>query len=235
MHLLHILITLLFITLGIEGLSQVYITGAMKDVMWNGELAGKIDLDTIADKAHLYGLGPVEKLAGELLVMDGKCYRSYVVSETEMKVIEGFDVKAPFFGYAKITEWQEVNLPANITTIADLEVFIDKRTLDAERPFFFKVRANVASATIHIVNLPEGATVASPDEAHQGLTKYQLQHEEVDILGFFSTEHKAVLTHHDTFVHLHLITANRQKMGHLDEVQFESGTSKLYLPAKSNR
>jgi acetolactate decarboxylase len=57
---------------------------------------------------------------------------------------------------------------------------------------------------------------------------YSLGSEEVEIIGFFSTEHQAVFTHHDTYVHLHLMTKDESKMGHLDEVVFDE--MKLYLP-----
>lgn len=58
------------------------------------------------------------------------------------------------------------------------------------------------------------------------------KNEQSEIIGFFSTEHKAILTHHDTYLHMHLITKDRQKMGHLDEVLFKKGMMKLYLPTE---
>lgn len=94
----------------------------------------------------------------------------------------------------------------------------------------FKLSGIVDLATIHIVNLPKGSKVSSPDEAHKGQKNYKVKNEQSEIIGFFSTEHKAIFTHHDTFLHMHLITADRQKMGHLDEVVFKKGTMKLYLP-----
>lgn len=42
----------------------------MRNVMWKGELAGIIQMDTISDKKGLYGLGPIEFLGGEVMVMD---------------------------------------------------------------------------------------------------------------------------------------------------------------------
>lgn len=75
-------------------------------------------------------------------------------------------------------------------------------------------------------------TVSSPDEAHQGQKNYTLYNEQSEIIGFFSTEHKAIFTHHDTYLHMHLITADRQKMGHLDDVRFKKGTMMLYLPTR---
>ena len=76
--------------------NAVKVVGAMKNVMRKGQLFGTITLDTIANKKHLYGLGPVEFLTGELLIVDGKAYQSTVISEKTMKVEENFNVKAPF-------------------------------------------------------------------------------------------------------------------------------------------
>jgi acetolactate decarboxylase len=176
------------------------------------------------------GFGPVEYLSGEILIIDGKSYKSTVISDTTMKVEETFDIKAPFFGYANISNWRAYRLPDSIQTLQQLETYLDNITQNAPRPFIFKLSGRIEEATIHIVNLPKGTKVSSPEEAHRGQVNYKLENEETDIIGFFSTMHKAIFTHHDTYMHLHLITKDRRKMGHLDEVLFKSGTIKLYLP-----
>jgi acetolactate decarboxylase len=210
----------------------VKIVGEMKNVMWKGQLYGNIKLDTITNKTNLYGLGPVEYLSGEILIIDGKSYISTVVFDTTMKVEETYNINAPFFGYANISKWTEQVLPDSIQTIQQLETYLDKVTKNSPRPFMFKLSGTVEQATIHIVNLPKGSKVSSPDEAHKGQKNYELKNEQSEIIGFFSTEHKAIFTHHDTFLHMHLITADRQKMGHLDEVLFKKRTMKLYLPTE---
>ncbi|WP_341903421.1 acetolactate decarboxylase [Fluviicola taffensis] len=210
--------------------SSIQIVGAMKNVMWKGQLYGTLDLDTISNKHHLFGLGPVEFLTGELLIIDGKAYKSSVLTDSTMQVEETFQAKAPFFGYANINSWSEQDLPDHIRTISQLESFLEKITKKSNRPFFFQLKGRIEKAQIHVVNLPKGSTVSSPEEAHQGQTNYFLTNEEVDILGFFSTEHKAIFTHHDTYLHMHLITSDKQKMGHLDDFLFREGTFKLYLP-----
>lgn len=123
-------------------------------------------------------------------------------------------------------------MPDSIQTIQQLEIYLDKTTKTAKRPFMFKLNGRVESAIIHVVNLPKGSKVTSPEEAHEGLTNFELENQHLDILGFFSTEHKAIFTHHDTFLHMHLLTTDKLKMGHLDEVKLEKGTVKLYLPAE---
>ena len=117
----------------------VKLVGEMKNVMWKGELFGNINLDTISNKTHLFGLGLVENLAGEILIIDGKSYKSTVTSNTTMNVEETYDIKAPFFGYANISSWSEQRLPDSIQTIQQLETYLDKVTKNSPRPFMFKL------------------------------------------------------------------------------------------------
>jgi acetolactate decarboxylase len=200
----------------------------MKNVMWKGALAGTINLDTIPNKKGLYGLGPQSYLRGELLINNGKSYLSKVTSDSTMQVERTFDVTAPFFVYANVNKWKEIALPNTVKTINDLEKFVQQKTSEIKKPFALKLIGSVSNATIHIQNLPEGTKVSSPDEAHQGQTNYTIQNEAAEIIGFYSTEHQGIFTHHDSFLHLHLITKDALKMGHLDAL--EIGTMKLYLP-----
>lgn len=207
---------------------DIQVVGAMKDAMWKGELFSKIDLDTINDRKGLYGLGPQIQLTGELLILDGKSYVSKVEPDSTMVVDETYNTGAPFFVYGNVTEWKTVKVPEAVTNIEALETFVDEQSKKMKRPFAFKVSGRVSDATIHIQNLPPNSKVSSPQEAHVGQTDYKLKDENIDIVGFFSTEHKTVFTHHDTYIHLHLITKDRSKMGHLDHATFEN--IKLFLP-----
>lgn len=123
-----------------EVYSDINIVGAMRDVMWKGELGSRIDLDTISNKNGLYGLGPVSNLTGELLINNGKSYVSRVTSDSTMNVEKTFEISAPFFVYGTITEWSEIELPDSIQTIQDLDKFIDDKTTEYKRPFAFKLR-----------------------------------------------------------------------------------------------
>lgn len=206
------------------------IVGAMKNVMWKGELQGKIHLDTLSNKKHLYGLGPVEFLRGEILIMDGKSFQSSVISDKEMKVEEGFDIKAPFFGYAVIPEWEEHMLPDSVQTLLQIEKHIYQLQKFSRKPFLFKLEGKVENAIIHVVNLAPETQVRSPQEAHKGQVSYVIKDEEVTMLGFFSTDHQSIFTHHDTYIHIHLITSDEKKMGHLDQVTLKKGNIKFFLP-----
>src|SRR3989344_5027739 len=168
--------------------TTVKIVGAMKNVMWKGELRGTIDLDTISNKNHLYGFGPMEYLTGELLIIDGVSYISTVLNDSSMKVEKNYKIKAPFFAYANIENWVETPLPDSVNSLTTLENYLNESTTNSIRPFFFKLEGNMEEASIHIVNLPKGAEVHSPEDAHKERRSYFLKNEDVSVIGFFSTE-----------------------------------------------
>ncbi len=208
--------------------NSVKVVGQMKDVMWKGELFGKISLDTISNTKGLYGLGPKSYLSGEILINNGKTYTSEVLSDSTMIVEENNNVEAPFFVYSNVTEWNIKRLPDSLKSIAQLEKYITEASEKIKKPFAFKLYGDVSKATIHIQNLPKNTKVSSPKEAHQGQTNYNIENKDVEIIGFFSKEHQGIFTHHDSFLHMHLITRDLKKMGHLDNVIFNEMT--LFLP-----
>jgi acetolactate decarboxylase len=147
-----------------------------------------------------------------------------------MKVDTDPSATAPFFVYASVGEWEQRRLPDSISNIESLERYLEKWAGESSEPFPFLLKGRVSEARIHIQNLPPGTKVRSPQEAHQGQLDFDLIDREVDILGFFSIRHKGVFTHHDSYVHMHLITRDRSQMGHLDS--WEPEDMVLFLPVR---
>jgi acetolactate decarboxylase len=212
--------------------APVKVSGAMKNVMWKGQLQATIIPDTLANKTHLYGLGPIAGLKGEILVEDGHCYTSKALPKNKMSVTEDRTAGAPFFVYANVAEWKEVTVPPTVTNLQQLEEFLLQFYPKDKLPFAFRVTALAKTADIHIVNLPDGSTVTNPDEAHQGQQNYTVTNQPVRIVGFFSTLHKGVFTHHTTNLHAHLITQDNTMMGHLESITFGSGKVRLFIAVK---
>ncbi len=209
--------------------AEVYTAGTMRNAMHKGELDAAIQLDTIAQANHLYGLGPETFLKGELLVMDGEIFISRVLTDSTMQVKVANAAAAPFFVYTRIPEWRKVELPDTVNNLKKLEGFLEQTRIHA-KPFAFLLKGPIQVADIHVVNLPAGTVVASPADAHQGKVNFKISNEAVEVLGFFSTSHRGIFTHHDSFVHMHLITADRQKMGHVDGLAFAPQDVQLFIP-----
>ena len=206
------------------------IVGAMKNVMRKGELFARISIDTIANKTNLCGFGPVENLKGEITIIDGHAYKAQVITDSTMSVTESFQLKAPFFGYAHISGWLLTPMPDTVQNLAQLEDFLNQTTKNSPRPFFFKITARMEQASVHVMNLPDGTKVTSPEDAAIGKRSFPIANSDAELIGFFSTEHKTIFTHHDTFLHIHLITSDKHTMGHLDKMTIAKGSAKLFLP-----
>lgn len=208
----------------------VRIAGAMKNVMWNGELGGVIQFDSLQEKG-LYGIGPLEGLGGEVLIVDGIPYVSRVGNDSILSVGVEATASAPFLVYGVVADWKQVEMPDTILTVPQLENWLSSTTSGrTTAPFAFRLHGTAVFADYHVQNLPPGRVVSSPAEAHSGQVNYLARNEEVDLVGFYSTQHQGIFTHHDTYVHIHMISADRTKMGHLDDVRWEAGSMDLFLP-----
>lgn len=208
---------------------EVLVVGAMKNVMWKGELQGVVDVDTLQRGKQLQGIGPAHVLQGEIMVVDGVPYRSRINADSQVVVEVAPHAMPPFFVYAYVDQWKEQPLPDSVTDLLSLEAYLQK-TIHKEDPFAFQLKGAIQEADIHIQNLAEGSVVRSPKEAHAGQVNLSLQMRQVQMLGFFSTQHQGIYTHHDAFTHVHLITMDTSMMGHADRVEWTPGAMKLLLP-----
>src|ERR1700755_833569 len=51
---------------------DLWFIGAQRDTIMNGKLAAALDLKTLAERPHLYGVGPIEQLRGEVTIADSR-------------------------------------------------------------------------------------------------------------------------------------------------------------------
>lgn len=219
---------LLFISCNHHETSSIKVAGQMRDVMWKGELAGRISTDTIDDPTA-YGLGPIEFLKGEVLLFEGQTFISEVIDSSTHIVKQKKSIKAPFFVYSSQSELTELTVPHDKLTLKSTEEFIDSSFNNYDQPLLVRIDGSFEKLSVHSVNLPKGSSVSSPSEAHKGLTTYEFDNISGSIIGFFSRNHQAVFTHHDSYFHAHFISDDRKTMGHVDSVNFDSKKSKLRI------
>ena len=194
--------------------NEVVVTSKMSDVMWKGELSGKIDTESLTNE-NTYGIGPIEYLRGEILVFDGETYISYVNENEELQVEKKL-AKAPFFVHKLAEIFKEFNTPKSVIDLKSLEEFIDKKYKNLNTPFMFIAEGTWDMMDVHSVNLTEGKSVSNPRQAHEGMKNFIYQDIEGYIVGFFSRKHQTIFTHHDTFIHCHFISKDKSVMGHVD-------------------
>jgi acetolactate decarboxylase len=204
----------------------------MRKVLRDGDLSGSVKLDALAKWSHLYALGPLEGLHGEVTIFDGKPSIA-TVADGKVLVSDKFEGRACFLVYAQVPEWQEIELLAKgLDKPADLEAYIlrvvRKAGIDAEKPFPFLLRGKVSKAKLHIVNKTDDAPF-TPKDHDRIKIPFEVEDREVEILGFYSDKHAGIFTHHDSNVHMHLKTADGKLSGHVDSVSPGDGM-RLLLP-----
>ena len=141
--------------------------------------------------------------------------------------------KAALLVYAQVQEWKTLELPAEIATIKDLEEFVfDKAKalgIDTTAPFPFMIEGKVSSMDWHVIDWDENDKHHTHQKHKESGMKGRLNDAEVEIIGFFSKEHKAVFTHHSTFVHMHFKAEDAMLAGHIDGLKL-GAKMQLQLP-----
>ena len=215
-----------------EQLNEVRVAGALKIMMHKGDLSAKIVTDTLLKKySNLYGLGAVENLKGEILILNSKVYVSKEKNK-QVIVTEEPQTAASLLVYTSVDKWQEVSaLPAG--SLQELETFIfeqaQKSGIDTNKAFPFLVKGVVPELQWHVINWKDGDTEHSHTKHINSGANGTLKNKEVEILGFYSLKHKRIFTHHTSFMHMHFITKDNALSGHIDAISTNKNLV-LYLP-----
>lgn len=133
---------------------EVKVSGAMKNVMMKGDLSTHLDIDTL-NKLHLYGLGPVADLKGEIMILDGKVFTT-TKDDSKLLNQQNKISKAALLVYSNIEKWKIVRFNTAINSYAELEKLIEttakENGYDTELPFAFKINAVPAKAAYHVID-----------------------------------------------------------------------------------
>jgi hypothetical protein len=84
---------------------ELWFIGAQRETIMNGMLAAALDLKTLAGRIHLYGLGPIEQLRGEVTIADSRPALARVAPDGTVNVTDSSDAGVPFFVWAEIPHW----------------------------------------------------------------------------------------------------------------------------------
>lgn len=218
--------TILFLTLLMactqtEETSQVVIKGNLHSMMMEGKTGAVVTLADL-DREHLYALGAMEKLSGEITIIDGESINTQVAEDT-FKLNNDANTKATLLVYARVKEWEQIPLKAN-QDIVSLETILDEQVAIRKiaQPFPFMISGSAATIDWHIVN------GGGHDHKRSGHSQKSL-FDQPQLLGFFSTEHQGVFTHRGLNSHIHFTSADKLSAGHVDELEI-TNSSILFVP-----
>lgn len=209
---------------------EVKVAGAMNTIMRQGYLQAHADLDTFV-KENLYGLGPVEELKGEILVLNGEIFSS---EKTNKHIINKRNKvsKAAMLVYSHVKTWKAVKVEANVKNYAELENLIGvtakKNGYDTTVPFVFKIEAEAKTVSYHIIDWKKREQ-HTMENHKQFAYSAKTENSSWVFLGFYSTHHHSIFTHHTTNVHVHLMDEKTKRVGHLDNLELKTNII-MYFP-----
>lgn len=205
--------------------------GSMTD-MGKDNFAPHIKLDTITNKKHLFGMGPYDRMHGEINIFDGKPFYSSVDEKGRGIVSANWEIESPFFVYANVENWTEFEVSAEYKSMDDIQIVIaetaQSKGFNLKKPFPFRIKGSFDQMTTHIV-MPRSENIKG-FQSGKKQEDYVLKNQQGELLGFYSENNKGIYTHKDSYIHVHFLGDDAAIMGHLDKIKVQKKTMKILLP-----
>jgi alpha-acetolactate decarboxylase len=209
---------------------DVHVIGQMRRMFMAHDIGPNVDVHEVTkQRAHIYALGPVASLKGEVTIIDGDVFTSKVTGSQPTVAVDA-NAKTVFLVYASVPAWRSINIPTNVVSETDLASFLE-RSLPANTRSPFLVRGTAVRARYHIQNY-QGKAEDLTHEAHdKAKVFFDLSDTAVQLIGFFTNreEDGGSFVHLGQTTHIHLISGDRKAMGHLKSVTLAPGAI-LFLP-----
>lgn len=217
----------------------VFHIGEMKQLHRMGNAIAVVEIDTMPKK-HLYAVGPVALLQGELFIWDGRLFMSSLTSDTKRPFVkkDPENAAATFLVYTYVPAWDTIPVFLNASDMNQLESEIRKQAAlhgtDTSKPFPFLMLGKFAGAKGHIVFADKPVSRIQSGTLERYKHYYRFGPQKAQLIGFYSSHHAGVFTHHDSKLHIHYRMYNKYEAGHLDDISFDGSQEVLLLlPAAS--
>ena len=207
--------------------------GALRAVL-AGDLGSHASLEPLADLAHLYAVGPLAGLRGEITVVDGRPYVSRV-EDGRIVVDPSFHHEAAFLVWAEIARWHDLDIPDTMLDDRGLEDFVVERSRESgmaiEMPFAFVVTGMAARVSLHILDRRYDRPHSR--ERHEEIkVPFAIERCAVEVVGFCSQRHAGIFVPAGRRTHMHVCSRDGAVAGHVDDLRLGPGMT-LRLPAAS--
>lgn len=207
--------------------------GSMSE-MSKTQFAPTISLDTLPNRKHLVGLGPLGRMEGEVTLIDGKALGSRVLNNGEMSISDSWQVDSPFFVFAVVKKWKVSTLAWTVSSMSDLERQLEEEMVrlgrSLEEPFPFKVRGVFSDMKMHVV-LPRSPEVIGY-QVGKNQMDFTFDEVEGELVGFYSAKHAGIFTSKTSKLHIHFVDKKGVIMGHVNQLHWSGGKMQLLLSSR---
>lgn len=211
------------LVIGCESKSKeitVLVHGALKEIMHNAAREGVVELSDIINREYIYGVGALEGLDGEILIWDSKLTLTRAKKGGTPTISnDAMGEKALLLVTASVSEWIDIPFDGTIleSSLNDyIQQVAEERNLNISEPFPFILEGVFTRVKWHIISDP-GIDGTHDDHMNKSWNRTD-EKIHSKILGFYSTKHHAIFTHHSTNSHMHFYHELSGLSGHVDEL-----------------
>ena len=212
----------------------LYDRGSMKEI-YKDNGAAKIKLSLLKDTAHLYALGPLSDLRGEILVWDSQPFESRA-RDGAVRVKQDWDESAAYLVWASVPKWKKVMVPTSVRSPELMEQWLRSMSGPEGFPlrsqFPFLIKGHFGAISWHVVNVQNDGKPLTPQK-HQEQKFHGVSHDlRADMLGFYSPEHQGFFIPQGHSMHLH-VKVGEELVAHVDDFDpYGDNGLNLYIPAE---
>ena len=205
--------------------------GSRQAIMSNN-LSGKFNLGTLNNIKHIYALGPISQLRGEITIYDSQVSLA-TVAKNSPQIKTKLSGEAIFLLYARSPSWLALPIEKQLTGLDEIESYVaaqaKKNNLSLEKTFPYRIEGNAEKMKYHII-FKDNQMKHSMKEHQKAKKMFYLEQAPVKILGFWvQPEWVGKLTHPGKRTHMHMQDEKNSVSGHVDHVVIPKGLT-LYLP-----
>jgi len=215
-----------------KGRIDVY--GTMHEVMMEGQTQGRVELAPLQGDYQLVGIGALEGLAGEVVLLDGVawCTRAAKLGALETHAGAEKGVRATLLATARVRAWFALPVPPNLAA-SGLADFVARSAqqygLGGTQTIPFLIEGSFTDVRAHVLNgrCPNAGSGSPETEPVRRMLPVAKGH----LVGFYTTLPPGTLTHMGEKTHVHLLIKDGESIAcHVDELQISAG-ARLLLPA----
>ncbi len=216
---------------------QPQVWGSLRGMMHQGITDAGTSISAAMTGKHMWGVGAVKDLDGEITIMNSSINLAQPVPNSEDAIYQNIaqsDSGVALLVLAEVEHWTSIPIDVDLDSQKALEAFIAKSSQaagwDQDQILPFRVLGKTSHLQLHVIDGKRLEGAGNSHEEHIATAiKNVWKGTEVEMFGFRSLHHKAIFTHHDTTIHIHGVTAD-QSSGHVDEVAIKAGECVLLMP-----
>jgi len=215
---------------------KVHSFGNLPEVLKYQDKADTISLQNLKSKAHIYGVGILDQLQGEILIIDSKPLISKLHQNGSATIEKSFAHNASFLVYAEVPRWIEDKIPSTIYNkqqfVEYLEEMAKENGISTFKPFPFIIEGKIKANRYRIFSHRESDTISGYDgtcacdlrEEQTKRTKYKTKtiydtvlSTPLKIIGFYSPK-RGIITDEYSYTYMNFLSERKKLVGNVQKM-----------------